>query len=62
MKSEYLQNKENDAHNGPHRHSELHAEVHKPVDLAAGIEVQLDNGVVPVEVDELLEEKRGGDL
>lgn len=57
MKPENLKYKEYDSNYGPNGYSELHAEVHESVDLTASIEIELDDGVVPVEVNELLEKK-----
>jgi len=57
LKPENLKYKEYDSNYGPNGYSELHAEVHESVDLTASIEIELDDGVVPVEVNELLEKK-----
>jgi formylglycine-generating enzyme required for sulfatase activity len=62
LQPEYLQEDEDGAHDGTHRHPVLHVEVEEAVDLAARVEVDLDEGVVPVEIDQLLEEQRRSDL
>ena len=62
MQSEDFKDNKDDSNDGPDWHSVLHVEVHKAVNLAASVEIALHEGVVPVEEDELLEEKRRGDF
>ena len=62
MQSKYLQNQKDDSDNCSNWHSILHVKIKETIELAAGVEVELDEGVEPIEVDELLEEERRGDL
>lgn len=58
LESEDFEHQEDTPHDGANRHSVLGVEVKEAVDLTACVEVEFHDGVVPIEVDELLEEKR----
>lgn len=62
LQAEDLEQEEGDADDGAHGHAVLGLEVDEAEDLAARVEVQLDEGVEPVEEDQLLQEQRGRDL
>lgn len=62
LQPKYFKDCEDNAHNSPHWNSVLHVEVQETVDLAACEQVDFDDGIVPVEVDQLLKEQRRRDL
>lgn len=62
LQSEYLEEDESDANYSPHGHSIFLVVVDEAVDLIAGIQIDFDEGVKPVEVDELLEQQRRSDF
>ena len=64
LQSKHLEEYEADSYNCLNWHSVaiVHLEVDESVNLAGSVEVYFYDGVVPVEVDELLEEEGRGDF
>lgn len=62
MYSEYFEEDEDESNDCPDWHSEFIAEVDEAIDLAACVEVDFDERVVPVEIEQLLEQQGGGDF
>ena len=62
MQSEYFEKDEGNADDGTNGDAVFRFEIEEAEDLAARVEVDLDEGVEPVEVDELLEDQGRCDL